>query len=457
MLKLNVVILAAGAGKRMNSSLPKVLHTLAGRPLLRHVIDTARKLSPSKICIIYGHGGDSVRETMIDQDLIWIEQKPQLGTGHAVMQSLPCLDEDGMTLILYGDVPLVHHGTLSKLREVSEDRFLGLLTALFEDSSGYGRIIRSVSNHEIYAIIEEKDANEIQKQIKEINTGVMIVPNKHLRAWLPELKNDNAQQEYYLTDLISFAVNQGVQVVSTQPTMCWEIMGVNSKRQLVDLERIYQLEQANILLEQGVRLADPSRIDVRGQLKCGRDVDIDINCIFEGNVTIADQVKIGAHCILKNVTIASGTIIAPYSSIEDAEIGQMCQIGPYARIRPGTVLANKVHVGNFVEIKKSQISDGSKANHLSYIGDTTIGKHVNIGAGTITCNYDGAQKHQTIIEDDVFVGSDTQLVAPVTVSRGSTIGAGSTITKDTPADTLSLSRSKQISVPLWTRPVKPNK
>lgn len=457
MSKLNIVILAAGVGKRMNSSLPKVLHALAGRPLLKHVIDTARKLSPNKICIVYGHGGDNVREAITDQDLMWAKQEPQLGTGHAVMQSLPFLDEDGMTLILYGDVPLVHYETLSKLREISAGKFLGLLTALLEEPFGYGRIIRTPGNHDICSIVEEKDADEVQKQVNEINTGVMIVPNNYLHKWLPELKNDNVQQEYYLTDLISLAVDQGVRVVSTQPIMLWEIMGVNSKRQLADLERIYQIEQANALLEQGVRLADPSRIDVRGQLKCGRDVDIDINCIFEGDVTIADQVKIGAHCILKNVTIASGAVIAPYSCIENAKIGQMCQIGPYARIRPGTVLADKVHVGNFVEIKNSQISDGSKANHLSYIGDSIIGKNVNIGAGTITCNYDGAQKHQTVIEDDVFVGSDTQLIAPVTVSKGSTIGAGSTITKDTPAGTLSLSRSKQVSVPLWTRPVKPNK
>ena len=454
MSKLNIVILAAGVGRRMNSSLPKVLHTLADRPLLGHVIDTARTLSPEKICIVYGHGGDTVREIIIDEDLLWAKQDPQLGTGHAVMQSLPFLsDEKGYTLVLYGDVPLVSSDTLQQLCNVSDGKHCALLTAMLDNPSGYGRIIRTADDN-ISAIVEEKDADAAQKEVKEINTGVMIVPNKYFHEWLPQLKNNNAQQEYYLTDLIAMAVKQGVKVMSAQPAALWEIMGVNSKRQLAELERIYQLETANTLLEKGVRLADPSRIDVRGQLECGRDVDIDVNCIFEGNVTLEDQVKIGANCILKNVTVAAGTEIAPFSYIEDAEIGEACKIGPYARLRPGTILADKVHVGNFVEIKKSKISSGSKANHLSYIGDTTIGKNVNIGAGTITCNYDGAFKHQTVIEDDVFVGSDTQLVAPVTVSKGSTIGAGSTITRDTPEGKLSLSRSKQMSVSSWSRPKK---
>ena len=456
MSKLNIVILAAGVGRRMNSSLPKVLHTLADRPLLLHVIDTARTLSPEKICIVYGHGGDTVRETITDEDLLWAKQNPQLGTGHAVMQSLPFLDEEGITLVLYGDVPLVSSDTLKRLCDVSEGKHGALLTAILEEPSGYGRIIRTTDDN-ISAIVEEKDADAAQKSVQEINTGVMIIPNNYLHTWLPQLKNNNAQQEYYLTDLVAMAVSHGVKVMSAQPAALWEIMGVNSKRQLAELERIYQLETANTLLEKGVRLADPSRIDVRGKLKCGRDVDIDVNCIFEGDVTLADQVKIGANCILKKVTVAAGAVIAPYSHIEDAEIGAACKIGPYARIRPGTILADKVYVGNFVEIKKSKISTGSKANHLSYIGDTTIGKNVNIGAGTITCNYDGAFKHQTVIEDDVFVGSDTQLVAPVKISKGSTIGAGSTITKDTPEDKLSLSRSIQKSVSSWTRPVKPNK
>lgn len=456
MSKLNIVILAAGVGKRMNSSLPKVLHTLADRPMLQHVIDTARTLLPAKICIVYGHGGDTVREVITDKDLIWAKQEPQLGTGHAVMQSLPFLDEDGFTLVLYGDVPLVSSQTLQSLSEVSDKgKHCALLTATLDNPFGYGRIIRIAETQAITAIVEEKDATDEQKTVCEINTGVMLVPNCHLQTWLPQLKNNNAQQEYYLTDLVAMAVDQSVAVTSAQPAKLWEVMGVNSKRQLAELERIYQLEYANSLLDKGTRLADPSRIDIRGRLECGRDVDIDVNCIFEGDVTLADQVKIGANCILKNVSVAAGTAIAPYSHIEDAQIGEACKIGPYARIRPGTKLADKVHVGNFVEIKKSEISTGSKANHLSYIGDSTIGKNVNIGAGTITCNYDGAFKHQTIIEDDVFVGSDTQLVAPVKIAKGSTIGAGSTITRDTPEDKLSLSRSTQKSVDSWVRPVKP--
>ncbi len=452
--KLNIVILAAGVGKRMQSSLPKVLHSLAGKSLLMHVIEAARALSPDKICIVYGHGGDIVPQTITDDDLIWVKQVPQLGTGHALMQSLPQLDQDGITLVLYGDVPLVSIDTLEKLSLASEEKYCALLTAVLERPFGYGRIVRDHKTHKISAIVEEKDANAVQQEICEINTGVMIIPNFYIHDWLPQLENNNAQQEYYLTDIIAMAVNQGIRVATAQPANLWEIMGVNSKMQLAELERVYQSEYANKLLIQGVHLADPSRIDIRGHLTCGNDTTIDINCIFEGNVYLGDRVTIGAHSILKNVTVSAGTAIAPYSLIEDAEIGENCKIGPYARIRPGTKLASKVHVGNFVEVKNSQIDVGSKANHLSYIGDAIIGENVNIGAGTITCNYDGAYKHQTIIEDNVFIGSDTQLVAPVKVAKGSTIGAGSTITKDTPEEELTLSRSKQVSISGWKRPKK---
>ena len=454
MPKLNIVILAAGAGTRMHSSVPKVLHMLAGKPLLMHVIDTARLLSPDNICIVYGYGGDIVRKKIVGDDLTWVYQETQLGTGHALLQTQSYLDQDGLTLVLYGDVPLVSLSTLQKLISAAKQENLALLTATLKNPSGYGRIVRNSVSDAITAIVEQKDANAEQLQILEINTGVMIIPNRYLHAWLPKLDNKNSQQEYYLTDIIAMSVGQGVHVTSSQPQHLWEVMGVNSKRQLAELERIYQREIANQLLDQGVCLADPSRIDIRGDLDCGSDVEIDVNCIFEGTVKLANNVKIKGHCTLKNVIISSGTVVAPYSLLEDAEIGENCRIGPYARIRPGTKLSNNVHVGNFVEVKNSSIAAGSKVNHLSYIGDTIMGEDVNIGAGTITCNYDGANKYQTIIEDNVFVGSDTQLVAPVRVSKGSTIGAGSTITEDTPENELTLSRSKQKSISGWQRTVK---
>lgn len=452
--KLNIVILAAGAGKRMQSTLPKVLHTLAGYPLLRHVINTARLLFPNKICIVIGHGGGMVREAIPDDDLIWITQEQQLGTGHAVMQALPHLDKVEQTLLLYGDVPLISIVTLKKLIHATNNKQCALMTAILPDATGYGRIVREMKSKTITAIVEQKEANSQQLAICEINTGIMLLPNQYLHEWLPKLKNSNAQQEYYLTDVIGMAAKLGIEIASAQPVNTWEVMGVNNKRQLAELERIYQKERANELLEQGVKLIDPDRIDIRGSLSCESDVEIDANCIFEGTVALGKGVKIGANCILKNVTVAADTLIHPYSLIEDAEIADNCRIGPYARIRPGTRLSSKVHIGNFVEVKNSQIALGSKANHLSYIGDSIIGKGVNIGAGTITCNYDGANKYQTIIEDDVFVGSDTQLVAPVRISKGSTIGAGSTITKDTPENALTLARSKQISISGWKRPTK---
>lgn len=451
---LNIVILAAGAGKRMQSTLPKVLHCLAGRALLSHVIDTARLLSPSKICVVVGHGGETVKQSSPGDDLIWVEQSQQLGTGHAVMQALPSLHQSGVTLILYGDVPLIQAQTLHALLTKTQEGGCALLTAIMDDPTGYGRIVRDDSTQAIQAIVEQKDASTAQQQIREINTGIMAIPNAYLHQWLPKLENNNAQREYYLTDVVAMAVSQGIPVASAQVSRFSEVMGINSKRQLAELERIYQKEYAEKLLDQGVQLIDPLRIDIRGKLDCGTDVEIDIDCIFEGAVRLGDGVKINAHCILRNVSIATGSVVLPYSLIEDAKIGEHCRIGPYTRIRPGTCLKNKVHIGNFVEVKNSRIAAGSKANHLSYIGDSIVGENVNVGAGTITCNYDGVNKHQTVIEDDVFIGSDTQLVAPVRISKGSVIGAGSTITKTTPAHQLTLSRSKQISIASWKRPQK---
>jgi bifunctional UDP-N-acetylglucosamine pyrophosphorylase/glucosamine-1-phosphate N-acetyltransferase len=449
---MNVVILAAGMGKRMQSDLPKVLHPLAGKPLLSHVIDTARSLSPSGCCVVYGHGGDAVPISLAAPDLSFALQQPQLGTGHAVMQALPALRDEQPTLILYGDVPLTATTTLQRLIAAAGTDKLAVLTVELDDPTGYGRIVRE--QQRIVRIVEQKDASEAERAIREVNTGILVAPTKKLKQWLANLSNDNAQGEYYLTDIIARAVADGVAVESAQPDFAWETLGVNSKVQLAELERIHQHNIAHRLLEQGVTLADPMRLDVRGELLCGRDVEIDIGCIFEGKVELADKVRIGAHCVIKNARIASGAVIRPFCHIEDAVVGADGQIGPYARLRPGTELAQDVHIGNFVEIKNSQIAAHSKANHLAYIGDATIGSRVNIGAGTITCNYDGANKFRTIIEDDAFIGSDTQLVAPVTVGKGATLGAGTTLTKDAPPNTLTVSRAKQISISGWQRPVK---
>ena len=454
--ELNIVILAAGLGKRMRSVLPKVLHPLAGKPLLMHVLDAARALSPQRICVVYGHGGEAVPRAIADDTITWVLQAPQLGTGHAVMQALIHLDREGKTLVLYGDVPLISVETLQKLLAAAEPENLALLTVELDDSTGYGRILRNEAGG-VTAIVEEKDASEQQRGIREINTGIMVMPNRHLHDWLHRLENNNAQREYYLTDIVARASSDGVRIKTAQPLHAWETVGVNSKAQLVSLERVYQHEYAKKLLDEGVMLADMERIDIRGQLDCGTEVEIDVGCIFEGSVRLEDGVKVGAYSILKNVRIEAGSTIAPFSLIEAAEIGKNCRVGPYARIRPGTILGDDVHVGNFVEVKNSTIAAGSKTNHLSYIGDSIIGRNVNIGAGTITCNYDGANKYQTIIEDDVFIGSDTQLVAPVKVSRGSTIGAGSTITRDTPPEKLTLSRARQTSIEGWTRPAKTSK
>ena len=449
---MNVVILAAGQGKRMHSDLPKVLHQLAGMPLLAHVITAARALKPTRIVVVYGHGGERVREAFAaDADVAWVRQEPQLGTGHALMQAVPLLDDTAPTLVLYGDVPLIRPVTLQRLIGAAGEG-VGLLTVELDDPDGYGRIVRS--RGKVTRIVEHKDATDKQLEIREINTGIMVLPTARLKAWLTALKNNNAQKEYYLTDVIAAAVKSRVAVGTVGSDIDWETTGVNSKAQLAELERIYQFEVADMLMEKGVTLSDPSRIDVRGRLTFGRDVAIDINCVFEGDVTLGDGVTIGPQCVLKNVRVAAGTRIEAFCHFEDAVIGANCRLGPYARIRPGSKLAEGVHIGNFTEVKNSDIGAGSKANHLSYIGDSTVGRNVNVGAGTITCNYDGVNKHRTVIEDDVFIGSDTQLVAPVRVGRGATLGAGTTLTRDAPPDQLTISRAKQVSIPGWKRPVK---
>jgi bifunctional UDP-N-acetylglucosamine pyrophosphorylase/glucosamine-1-phosphate N-acetyltransferase len=451
-MAMNVVILAAGQGKRMHSDLPKVLHPLAGKPLLGHVLDTAREIGATKICVVYGHGGERVRTALDAPDLTWALQEPQLGTGHAVLQAMPAAVPSAPTLILYGDVPLIRTSTLRRLIEAAGRGSLALLTAHLENPKGYGRIVRV--DGAVKRIVEEKDADDAEKAIREINTGILVAPTAALARWLPMLGNRNAQGEYYLTDIVALAVAEGMPVVTAHPDAIWETEGVNSKLQLAALERVHQRTIAERLMEAGVTLADPARFDVRGELICGRDVSIDVNCVFEGRVELDDGVSIGANCVLKNCHIGSGTRIAPFCHIEDAEVGADSIIGPYARLRPGTELGPGVHIGNFVEVKNSTIADSSKANHLAYIGDATIGRRVNVGAGTITCNYDGANKHRTVIEDDVFIGSDTQLVAPVTVGRGATLGAGTTLTRDAPPDQLTVSRAKQMSIPGWKRPVK---
>jgi bifunctional UDP-N-acetylglucosamine pyrophosphorylase/glucosamine-1-phosphate N-acetyltransferase len=458
---MNVVILAAGMGKRMQSALPKVLHPLAGKPLLQHVIDTARTLAPSKLCVIYGHGGAAVpqmvsqqndgSQTAIDTAL----QEPQLGTGHAVMQALPLLADDAPTLILYGDVPLTSAASLRRLVDAAGSDKLGILTVVQANPFGLGRIVRE--GGEIRRIVEEKDANAAERAINEINSGIIVAPTAQLRKWLSALSNNNAQGEYYLTDIVAMAVADGVPVVSAQPGAEWEVAGVNSKVQLVELERRHQLNLANTLLEQGVTLMDPARIDIRGTLMCGRDVTIDVGCVFEGRVELADGVRVGPHNVLVNARIGAGAQIKPFCHIEEAVVGAASMIGPYARLRPGTELGEDVHIGNFVEIKNSQVAAHSKANHLAYVGDATVGSRVNIGAGTITCNYDGANKFRTVIEDDAFIGSDSQLIAPVTVGKGATLGAGTTLSKNAPAGKLTISRAKQVTIENWSRPVKVKK
>jgi bifunctional UDP-N-acetylglucosamine pyrophosphorylase/glucosamine-1-phosphate N-acetyltransferase len=448
---VNVVILAAGQGKRMHSDRPKVLHRLAGRPLLAHVLDTARSLAPGRVCVVYGHGGEAVREAIGDDRIAWVRQAPQLGTGHALQQALPALGADAQTLVLYGDVPLTRADSLRALSAAAGDG-VALLTVTLDDPTGYGRIVRE--GGAVQRIVEEKDATPAERALREVNTGIMVLPTGRLARWLGALRDDNAQREYYLTDVIAVAVSEGVPVRAVQPASAWEALGVNSKAQLAELERVYRQDVAGRLLAAGVTLADPARIDVRGTLECGRDVAIDVNCVFEGDVVLGDRVSLGANCVLRNVRVDAGTRIEPFCHLEEADIGRNCRIGPYARLRPGAQLAEDVHIGNFVEVKASTIGAGSKANHLAYIGDSEVGRNVNVGAGTITCNYDGANKHRTVIEDDVFIGSDTQLVAPVRVGRGATLGAGTTLTEDAPPGELTIARARQLTIPGWQRPVK---
>ncbi|MFJ1300091.1 bifunctional UDP-N-acetylglucosamine diphosphorylase/glucosamine-1-phosphate N-acetyltransferase GlmU [Pseudomonadota bacterium AL_CKDN230030165-1A_HGKHYDSX7] len=454
---LNVVILAAGLGKRMQSDLPKVLHTLAGQPMLSHVLGSARQLDPARVIVVVGHGADRVKAAYEGKEgLAFALQQPQHGTGHAVQQAVPQLLEgdgaDDVTLVLYGDVPMVQPETLKKLLE-ARGQGVAVLTEVLEDSTGYGRIVRNEAG-QVVAIVEHKDANEAQRAIKEVNTGILCAPTAKLKDWLTRIDNNNAQGEYYLTDIIGLAVADRVPVNAAQPGASWETLGVNSRLQQAELECRWQYEQARRQLEAGVTLADPHRFDVRGSLTCGRDVFIDVGCVFEGTVVLGNGVRVGPHCVLRDVTIEAGAQIEAFSHLQQAKVGADARIGPYARLRPGADLGPRTHVGNFVEVKNSVIAEDSKANHLAYIGDTDIGARVNVGAGTITCNYDGVNKHRTVIEDDVFIGSDTQLVAPVRVGRGATLAAGTTLTRDAPADKLTLSRARQTTVDGWKRPAK---
>jgi bifunctional UDP-N-acetylglucosamine pyrophosphorylase/glucosamine-1-phosphate N-acetyltransferase len=451
-MALGVVILAAGQGTRMRSSLPKVLHTLADRPLLQHVIDTARTLNPEKIVVVYGHGGEQVRQIINEDDLIWAEQAKQLGTGHAVQQAIPHLDGLDRVLVLYGDVPLTRSETLQGLLDAAGNGF-GLLTVELDDPSGYGRVERDGEGR-VMRIVEQKDADPRQLAIREINTGIMVIPESRLHDWLGQLENNNAQGEYYLTDVLAMAVIEGMPIAVSQPADLIEAEGVNNKRQLAALERAWQRRVADDLMDGGLTLRDPARLDLRGTLEHGRDCVIDVNVIIEGEVTLGDNVQIGANTVLRNVRIADNVTIRENCVLEEALVGEDSQIGPFSRLRPGAELVGGAHVGNFVEIKKSTIGLGSKVNHLTYVGDSEIGSGVNIGAGTITCNYDGANKHKTVIGDDAFIGSNTALVAPVEVGKGATIGAGSTIGKDAPEGRLTLTRAKQMTISNWVRPKK---
>ena len=453
---MNIVILAAGSGKRMRSALPKVLHPLAGRPLLTHVIDTARTLQPTRIVVVVGHGAPIVREAVSSADIVFAEQTQQLGTGHAVKQALDALDSSVPTLVLYGDVPLTTGATLQRLIDAAGNAGYGLLTVTLDNPTGYGRIVRDASGA-VTKIVEEKDADAATKAIQEVNTGIVVLPTAKLAGWLEALRNDNAQGEYYLTDLVESAIADGLTVQAVSSSDETETLGVNSRAQLAVLERAFQARIANTLLDEGVTLADPARIDVRGILKTGRDVSIDVNCVFEGSVVLGDNVRIGPNCVLRDVEIAADTRIDAFCHLDGAKVGAGAVIGPYARLRPGAALSDEVHIGNFVEVKNATIAKGSKANHLTYIGDADIGTGVNIGAGTITCNYDGANKHRTIIEDDVFVGSNASLVAPVRLGKGASLAAGTTVWKDVPAGSLTLNEKTQVAKSGYQRPVKQKK
>ena len=449
---LDIVILAAGRGTRMKSDLPKVLHPLAGVPLAGHVVNTAKTLKPKKIHLVYGYGGDAVPRALADETLTFILQAEQLGTGHAVRQAAPQLSPGGVTLVLYGDVPLTRRETLEELLAIAQTGALALLTMELADPTGYGRIVRQSGR--VARIVEQKDAGAEELSIREINTGILALPTDRLRAWLDRLTNDNAQREYYLTDIVALAVAESVPVITCHPGHSWEILGVNSRAQLAELERTHQRNQAEALMDAGVTLLDPARFDLRGELACGHDVVIDVNCVFMGHVELGDGVKVGANCVLRDVSVAAGAEILPFCHLDGARIGANARVGPYSRLRPGAVLEADSHVGNFVEIKNARLGIGAKANHLSYVGDASVGARVNIGAGTITCNYDGANKHRTVIGDNAFIGSNTALVAPVEIGANATIGAGSVITKDAPDGELTLARAKQLTIPGWQRPAK---
>jgi len=451
-MKLAVVILAAGQGKRMKSDLPKVLQPLAGRPLLGHVVSRARALNPSSIHVVYGHGGDAVREAFVQAKLQWALQGEQLGTGHAVMQAMPNVADDELVLVLYGDVPLIDAGTLRQLIAAAGAKAMSLLTVMLDNPSGYGRIVRK--SGAIQKIVEQKDATKAQLKIREGNSGIMAVPAKLLRKWLGKLGNRNAQGEYYLTDIIAMAVKDKVKVTPLIAPTVAEVLGVNDKAQLAELEAMHRAQRARELMVAGATLIDPLRIDIRGDISVGRDVFLDANVLLEGKVTLGDRVRVGPNVVLRDVTIGSDCVIHPNSVLEQSVLGAGCIIGPYARVRPGSKLGANVHIGNFVELKKTEIDDGSKANHLTYLGDAVIGKGVNVGAGTITCNYDGVNKSTTTIEDGAFIGSGNMLVAPVRIGKDATTGAGSTITKDAPDGQLTLTRAKQMTLDGWKRPVK---
>ncbi|MDP1956519.1 MAG: bifunctional UDP-N-acetylglucosamine diphosphorylase/glucosamine-1-phosphate N-acetyltransferase GlmU [Polaromonas sp.] len=467
-VSVDVVIMAAGKGTRMKSTLPKVLHRLGGRALLGHVIDCAARLSARQVVVITGHGAIEVEAACAGADwatgssdlqsrIKFARQEPQLGTGHAVQQAVPLLADDGVTLILNGDVPLIQAQTLRKLLDACAGDKLALLTLCIADASGYGRVLRA-EDGAVLGIVEHKDATPAQREIREFYTGVMAAPNKLLKTWLARLTNQNSQKEYYLTDVVAMAVADGRQVVASHPDNEPEVSGVNDPLQLAALERVYQSRQAMALMTQGVRLADPARLDVRGTLSCGQDVEIDVNCVFEGTVALGDGVRIGANCCIANAVIAAGAVIHPFTHIDGekpgVQVGEGALVGPFARLRPGAQLGADVHIGNFVEVKNSTLARGAKANHLAYLGDASVGERVNYGAGSITANYDGANKHRTVIEADVHIGSNCVLVAPVTIGAGGTVGGGSTITKDTPAGALSVARGKQVSIADWKRPVK---
>ena len=450
-MSLSIVILAAGKGTRMRSDLPKVLQPLAHKPLLGYVIDASMSFNPKQLIVVYGYGGELVKKTFSSHHIQWVEQKEQLGTGHALQQAIPFIKDEGSTLILYGDVPLIDQEIIQSLIKKGQKN-LAVLTYKKEDPKGYGRIVRK--DGRIQKIVEEKDCDVSQKNIKEINTGIMCAPNHLLNNWLGRLTNHNAQKEYYLTDIVGLSIEDNIEVLSESADNEVSITGINSKSELATMERNYQLMTAKQLMEEGVTIIDPNRIDVRGEVTAGHDVTIDVGCIFEGKVHLGNHVKIAAYSHIKDSTIGDHTSIEPYSHIVESSIGEHCRIGPFARLRPGTKLQNQVHIGNFVEIKNSEVNNETNINHLSYVGDSLVGKSVNIGAGTITCNYDGANKHPTTIEDDVFIGSNTALVAPIKIGKGATIAAGSTITKDAPPGDLTVSRSKQTSISGWTKPTK---